>query len=235
MPPLALLAGGLATRLRPTTTKIPKAMLEVAGEPFIAHVLRLLRREGVLNIVICSGYLGDQIESYVGNGAEFGCQVRYSTDGEQLLGTGGALRKALPLLDEHFFVMYGDTYLDITFRPVYESFLQARMPALMTVLRNSNRWDKSNVEFADNVIKDYNKVRRTHNMQHIDYGLGVVDARAFRSLPENVPFDLAGFYGDLAARGQLAGYEVNKRFYELGSPAGLAEAAAYFSNKLQFG
>lgn len=235
MPPLALLAGGLATRLRPVTTKIPKAMVEVAGEPFIAHLLRLLRRERVLNVVICTGYLGEQIKSYVGDGAEFGCQVRYSSDGAQLLGTGGALRKALPLLQDHFFVMYGDTYLDIEFGPVYEAFRKARMPALMTVLKNADRWDKSNVEFADNIIRHYDKVRRTQDMQYIDYGLGVVNARAFESLPENVSFDLADFYRDLTERGQLAGYEVNKRFYELGSPAGLAETAAYFSSKLQLG
>jgi NDP-sugar pyrophosphorylase family protein len=129
MLPLALLAGGLATRLRPITEKIPKSMVEVAGEPFIAHQLRLLVREGVTDVVICSGYLDEQIEAFVGNGDSFGCRVRYSPDGIEPLGTGGALRRALPLLGERFTVTYGDSYLDTRFRPVYEAFCRSGLPA----------------------------------------------------------------------------------------------------------
>jgi MurNAc alpha-1-phosphate uridylyltransferase len=134
MPPLALLAGGLATRLRPVTETIPKSMVQVAGEPFICHQLRVLAREGVSDLVICTGYLGGQIESFVGDGSRFACHVRYSADGDKPLGTGGALRRALPLLGEHFLVMYGDSYLVTPIRPVYEAFRRSRMPALMTVL-----------------------------------------------------------------------------------------------------
>jgi NDP-sugar pyrophosphorylase family protein len=233
MPPLALLAGGMATRLRPVTNLVPKSMVLVAGEPFIAHQLRLLRRERITDIIICTGYLGEQISAFVGDGSRFGCQVRYAADGDRQLGTGGALRQALPLFGEHFFVMYGDSYFDIAFLPVYETFMRAGYPALMTVFRNANRWDTSNAEFADGIIKRYDKVNRTPVMQYIDYGLGVLSAVALARWPMSTPFDLAELYGDLTERGQLAGYEVRERFYEIGSPAGLAETAAHLSAELQ--
>jgi NDP-sugar pyrophosphorylase family protein len=233
LPSLALLAGGLATRLRPITNIVPKSMVVVAGEPFIAHLLRLLRRESITKIVICTGHLGDQIKDFVGDGARFGCRVYYSADGDRLLGTGGALRQALPLLGENFFVMYGDSYLNIAFRPVYETFLRSGLPALMTVLRNADRWDASNVEFADSIVRCYDKVNRTPAMRYIDYGLSVLTASTIARWPTSTPFDLADLYRDLAERRQLVGYEVYERFYEIGSPAGLAETAAHLSTSPQ--
>jgi NDP-sugar pyrophosphorylase family protein len=227
MPALALLAGGLATRLRPITEKIPKSMVEVAGEPFIAHQLRLLVREGVSDVVICTGYHGEQIEAYVGDGSTFACHVRYSADGDKPLGTGGALRRALPLLGERFLVMYGDSYLNTHFRSVCEAFSSAGLPALMTVFRNEGRWDTSNVEFADGIVRRYDKLNRTPAMHYIDYGLGVLEAGVVREYPEGAAFDLAELYGGLAGRGMLAGYEIRERFYEIGSPAGLAETDAF--------
>lgn len=223
MPPLALLAGGLATRLRPITEKIPKSMVQVAGEPFISHQLRLLAREGVSDVVVCTGYLGEQIEAYVGDGSRFACHVRYSADGDKPLGTGGALRRALPLLGERFLVMYGDSYLNTRFRSVYEAFCSCGLPALMTVFRNEGRWDSSNVEFADGIVRRYDKLNRTPAMHYIDYGLGILDASVVRVCPESTAFDLAELYGGLAGRGMLGGYEIRERFYEIGSPAGLAE------------
>jgi NDP-sugar pyrophosphorylase family protein len=227
MPPLALLAGGLATRLRPITETIPKSMVQVAGEPFIGHQLRLLAREGISDVVICTGYLGEQIEAYVGNGSRFGCHVRYSADGDRPLGTGGALRLALPLLGERFLVMYGDSYLNTHFRPVYEAFCSCGLPALMTVFRNESRWESSNVEFADGIVRSYDKLNRTPAMHYIDYGLGVLDAGVVRECAEGTAFDLAELYGGLAGRGMLAGYEIRERFYEIGSPAGLTETDAF--------
>jgi len=229
MPPLALLAGGLATRLQPITTAVPKSMVEVAGCPFIAHQLRLLARNGITDVVVCIGHLGEQIEAYVGDGRAFGCRVRYVSDGAQPLGTGGALRHALHLLGEQFFVMYGDSYLDIDFRAIYEAFLRARRPALMTVFQNGGRWDASNVEFVDGVIRRYDKVNRTPSMQHIEYGLHVLTAPVLAERPLGEPFDLADLSRELLARGLLAGYEVDKRFHEIGSPAGLAETNTYLS------
>jgi len=232
MPPLALLAGGLATRLRTVTTALAKSMVQVAGEPFIAHQLRLLHRNGIADVVVCIAHLGEQIRSFVGDGARFGCRVRYAEDGARPLGTGGALRQAAPLLGPHFFVMYGDSYLDIPFRPVYEAFRGAGRSALMTVFRNDGQWDASNIEFVDGVIRRYDKVNRTADMHHIDYGLGVISADALAALPVDAAFDLADLYRDLVGRRELTGFEVAQRFYEIGSPVGLAETDAYLRSVL---
>jgi NDP-sugar pyrophosphorylase family protein len=223
LPSLALLAGGLATRLLPLTETIPKSMILVAGEPFIAHQLRLLAREGVTDVVICSGYLGEQIEAFVSDGGKFGCRVRFSPDGDKPLGTGGALRRALPMLGECFMVMYGDSYLDTRFRLAYKAFRRSALPALMTVFRNEHRWDTSNVEFVDGRILRYDKLCQSPAMLHIDYGLGILSADVVRARPLETAFDLADLYHELVKRRLLAGYEVRERFYEIGSRAGLAE------------
>jgi NDP-sugar pyrophosphorylase family protein len=153
--------------------------------------------------------------------------VRYSADGYRPLGTGGALRRALPLLGERFLAMYGDSYLNTCFRAVYEAFCGCGLPALMTVFRNEGRWDTSNVEFTDGIVRRYDKLNRTPAMHYIDYGLGVLDAGVVRVWPDGTAFDLAELYGDLAGHGMLAGYEIRERFYEIGSPAGLAETEAF--------
>jgi NDP-sugar pyrophosphorylase family protein len=227
LPPLALLAGGLAMRLRPITETVPKAMLEVAGEPFIAHQLRLLRREGIRDVVLCTGFLSERIEAFVRDGAAFGLQVRYSRDGPVPLGTGGAIKQALPLLSDPFFVMYGDSYLDTRFRPPYEALLSSQKPALMVVYRNEGRWDTSNVDFADGTVRRYDKRRHGPEMRYIDYGLALLRPAAFDRLASVDHFDLADLYYDLAAHGELAGYEVGERFYEIGSPDGLKETDAF--------
>lgn len=233
LPSLALLAGGLATRLRPITTTIPKSMVEVAGEPFIAHQLRLLVREGITDAVICAGYLGEQIEAFVGDGTSFGCHVRYSYDGKELQGTGGALARALPYLGGRCFVMYGDSYLDTPFRSIYETFLNTGLPALMTVFQNKGQWDASNIEFADGVIRRYDKVNRTPEMHYIDYGLSVLNTSIVSEWMPKGRFDLADLYRDLVDRHLLAGYEVPNRFYEIGSPTGLKETDALLRAKMQ--
>src|SRR5436190_7833925 len=153
MPPLALLAGGLATRLGDLTKQVPKAMVEVAGEPFIAHQLQLLRRERVPRVVICAAYLAEQIQAYVGDGSRFGLSVTYKIDGPKLLGTGGALRAALPELGDEFLVMYGDSWLDTAYAAVVEAFSNSGQPALMTVFRNEGQWDTSNVLFEPGRIR----------------------------------------------------------------------------------
>jgi len=226
MPPVALLAGGLATRLRPLTEQVPKAMLEVAGQPFIAHQLRLLRRERVSRVVICSGYLAEHIEAYVGDGSRFGLSVSYKIDGPKLLGTGGALRAALDQLGDEFLVMYGDSWLDISYAPVVDAFRASGQPALMTVFRNEGQWDISNVWFEGGRIRLYDKRERVPQMHHIDWGLGAVRAEALTARPANEPFDLAEVYSDLSRTGRLAGYEVATRFYEIGSAEGLRETDA---------
>jgi NDP-sugar pyrophosphorylase family protein len=226
MPALALLAGGLATRLHPLTERVPKAMLPVAGEPFIAHQLRLLRRERISRVVICAGYLAEQIAAYVGDGSRFGLSVEYNIDGPRLLGTGGALRGALEKLGTEFLVMYGDSWLDTAYAPIVETFRGSGQPALMTVFRNDGQWDTSNVWFEDGRIRLYSKRERLPQMRHIDWGLSIVKAEALAAQPANEPFDLAEVYSDLSRAGKLAGYQVTTRFYEIGSTAGLTETDA---------
>ena len=226
-PVVAILAGGLATRLGALTASVPKSMVQVAGEPFISHQLRGLSRQGFCEVVICTGHLGEVIEDFVGDGSAFGCRVRHSLDGERSLGTGGALRQALPLLGETFLVIYGDSYLRAPLRPVWEYFVDSGKSALMTVFRNENQWGQSNVEFRDGEIQSYDKTAPSPSMQHIDYGAGCIRAEALSAFaPAGRPFDLASFYTAMLERRQLAAYEVAERFYEIGSPAGLAETDA---------
>jgi len=229
--PVAILAGGLAKRLRPITETIPKALVNIAGAPFLAHQLRLLHSAGLRRIIICAGYLGEMIEAEMGDGTRFGLQIDYSFDGPRLLGTGGALKKALPLLGRRFLVLYGDSYLPIDYRNAAFAFAAADKGGLMTVFRNQGRWDASNVQFEAGQILRYDKKQRAPEMHHIDYGLGILRADALAPWPDDEPFDLADVYRCLLSENQLAGYEVTKRFYEIGSPEGLAELDAFLRNQ----
>jgi len=227
MLPVAILAGGLATRLRPVTEKIPKALIEINGEPFLAHQLRLLSARGIRRVTLCVGYLGEMLEAYAGDGSRFGLEVTYSPDGPQLRGTAGAVAHARPLLGESFFVLYGDSYLPCDYGAVERAFLASGKTALMTVHHNRNQWDTSNVRFEDGRILAYDKKARTPEMRHIDYGLGVFHASAFNRIPERGAHDLADLYRELLESGDLAGFEVEQRFYETGSLAGIRELAEY--------
>jgi NDP-sugar pyrophosphorylase family protein len=223
MPVMALLSGGLATRLRPITETLPKSLVTVGGEPFVGHQLRLLAREGFQQVVLMCGFLGEQIKDFVGDGRQYGLDVTYSFDGDTLRGTGGAIRKALPLLGERFMVMYGDSWLPTRYRPVWEFFLQSGKPGLMTIFENNDQWDKSNVEFERGAILRYDKQQVTPAMRYIDYGLGAFAASVFAAWDENEVFDLATVQHKLVTEGQLAGFQVYERFYEIGSHAGLHE------------
>lgn len=228
MLPVAILAGGLATRLRPITETIPKALVDVAGKPFIVRQLSYLREQGISHAVLCIGYLGDMVRDVVGSGESFGLEVSYSEDGPNLLGTGGALAKAIPLLGDDFFVLYGDSFLPVNFSAVLDAYEKSKRPALMTVLKNQNQWDKSNVLFVDGRLLEYNKREPRAEMTYIDYGLGVVSASVLKQRPVGQSFDLADVYQDLSLQGQLAGLEVHERFYEIGSNTGLKETEDYF-------
>jgi NDP-sugar pyrophosphorylase family protein len=229
--PVAILAGGLATRLKPITETIAKSLVDVAGKPFIVRQLDYLRGQGVTRVVLCVGFLGEQIEAVIGNGSASGISVTYSQDWPRLMGTGGALKQALPLLGSEFLVLYGDSYLPIDFASVEEAFLSSGKPALMTVQRNADMWDKSNVLFLDNVIVEYNKRAPTPGMKYIDYGLGAISSQVLAKEDTGRPFDLADIYHQLSISGELAGYEVHERFYEIGSHRGLADAVDYFRSK----
>jgi NDP-sugar pyrophosphorylase family protein len=227
MPTVAILVGGYATRLYPVTKTIPKAMLRVAGKPFIAHQLALLKKNGITKVVICSGYLSEQIENFIGDGKQFGLSINFSVDGEKPLGTGGAIKKALPLLEDAFFVMYGDTYLTIDFKSISDLFLSQNKKGLMTVLRNKDQWDKSNIVLKNGKIIKYDKKEKTLDMEYIDYGLSMLRKSAFDEIGAEEVFDLAEVYKSLIEKGQMIGYEVKNRFYEIGSAQGLAETEEY--------
>ena len=225
-PRLALLAGGLATRLRPVTDTLPKSLVPIAGEPFLAHQLRRFRANGLREIVICTGHLGNQIEDFAGDGSGFGLEIAYSHDGNQPLGTGGALRSALPLLGSSFLATCGDSWLTEPIEPVWRAFLHCAKPALMTVFRNNNKWAASNVDFREGAVLRYDKTHASPGLQYIDYGLEALDASviANRIAPS---FDLSEVWSGLAEYGLLAGLETAKRFYEIGTIPGLRETEAY--------
>jgi len=227
--PIAILAGGLATRMHPVTERIPKALLDVHGKPFMVRQLECLRRHGVTQVVACVGHLGEMIYETIGDGNAFGVEVRYSFDGERLRGTGGALYNALPMLGARFFVLYGDSYLDCDYSQVEEAFLVCDKLGLMTLFRNENKWDKSNVLFRDGIIKRYDKKSPTQDMKYIDYGLGVLSAEAFEAFREQSVLDLSAIYMHLISQNSMAGLEMQQRFYEIGSPSGLEATRRYFT------
>jgi NDP-sugar pyrophosphorylase family protein len=208
---------------------VPKALVEVAGRPFVEHQLALLARHGVRRVVLCVGHLGEQVERHVADGSRFGLEVAFSFEKPRLLGTAGALRYALPLVGDRFFVLYGDAYLPCAYRVVGERFNSAGKAALMTVFRNADRWDRSNVEFANGVIVRYDKRVHEPSMHHIDYGLGVLSRAAIELVPAGQPYDLERLYQRLLERGELVGFEVYERFYEVGSFSGIRDLSAYLS------
>ncbi len=229
--PVAILAGGLATRLRPLTDRTPKSLLTVAGRPFVFHQLDLLREQGVRRVVLCLGHLGEQIRAAVESALPPGLCVSYSFDAPLLLGTGGALRQALPLLGEEFFVLNGDSYLPCSLEPIQAAYRKARRPALMTVMRNDNRWDRSNVLFRDGELLAYDKRASRPDMSHIDFGLAVLSRKVLDPYPPAQPIDLAEVFHYLALHGELAAFEVAERFYEIGSPQGLKDAERFLSRR----
>jgi N-acetyl-alpha-D-muramate 1-phosphate uridylyltransferase len=229
IPPVAILAGGLGTRLGELTKAVPKALIEVNGEPFIAHQLRLLRRNGVDRVVLCVSHLGEAIRGFVRDGSAFDLRVDYSYDGPVLLGTAGAIRQAQPLLGEQFFILYGDSYLPCDYAAVANSFQASGKSGLMTVFRNEGRWDSSNVEYSDGQIAAYDKKNRTPRMEFIDYGLGLLRAEALARIPDGQPFDLAQLYQDLLHDDELAAFEVKMRFYEIGSREGIQDLSNYLA------
>jgi NDP-sugar pyrophosphorylase family protein len=231
MLPIAIVAGGLGTRLHPITTTIPKALVELNGEPFIAHQLRLLRANQIEQAVVCAGYLGEMIRESIGKGQALGVRVDYAFDGPILRGTAGAIKNALPLLGEAFFVLYGDSYLPCDYGAVQRAFVESGKQGLMTVFQNEGLWDRSNVEFGNGAIVAYEKTNPTARMHHIDYGLGVFRSSAFREIPDGVTYDLVAIYQDLLKQGQLAGFEVKQRFYEIGSFQGMKATAKFLAQQ----
>jgi N-acetyl-alpha-D-muramate 1-phosphate uridylyltransferase len=229
-PPVIILAGGLGTRISPMYPDLPKALIPINNEPFIVHQLRLLARESVNEVILCVGHLSDQLRDYVGAGKDFGINVSYSYDGDKLLGTGGAVLKAMQNTSGSFAVLYGDSYLDTSFSSIKKAFYESKKLGLMTVYKNNNQWDKSNILCESGLVVAYNKKEPGPDMQFIDYGLSIFDHEAFKGFA-NKPFDLSEVFSSLINKKQLAAYRVKDRFYEIGSPSGLEALRTYLSSK----
>tara|TARA_B110000503_G_C7168775_1_gene423245 strand:+ start:1113 stop:1826 length:714 start_codon:yes stop_codon:yes gene_type:complete len=231
MLPIAILAGGLATRLHPITENRPKSLINIAGKPFIAHQLEYLSKQGFSNVVLCLGFLGEKICEFVGDGSRWRLNVMYSQDGPNLLDTGGAIKKALPLLGDEFFILYGDSYLPINFFDIEKFYKASSQRGLMTIYRNGDKLDTNNVDFEDGQIIEYNKELCRPGMTHIDYGLGLIHRSVFDAYNDNHRFSLSQVYNDLSLAGDLYGYEIFQRFYEIGSRQGIIDTNAFLSNK----
>ena len=229
-----ILAGGLATRMRPLTEQIPKSLLPVEGDrPFVDYQLQYLREQGIEEAVFCIGYKGEMIRQYVGEGSSWSLKVQYADEGKDLRGTGGALRLAFDhgFLKEKFFVVYGDSFLPIDFRKVWEAFgTNSESTALMTVMENSNQWDQSNACYSQGKVPLYDKriQPKPAEMKFIDYGLSILERTTVREcIPSQGKFDLADVFHTLSLQGKLAGYLVHERFYEIGSFQGLDDFKKY--------
>jgi N-acetyl-alpha-D-muramate 1-phosphate uridylyltransferase len=227
--PVAILAGGLASRLHPLTQQLPKALLPIAGRPFIFHQLEWLKREGIRRVVLCVGHLGDQIQAAVEDGRTWGLTIEYSFDGPDLLGTGGALRQALELLGDEFFVVHGDSYAACSLCDIESAYRAAGQPALMTVLHNDNRWDKSNVLFRHGRLIEYGKQSDRSDMTHIDFGVSILSREAFHPYMTSRIFDLAELYRSLSLSGRLSAFQVSNRFYEIGSFGGIRDTEEFMT------
>jgi NDP-sugar pyrophosphorylase family protein len=223
MLPVVILAGGLATHMRPLTRNMPKSMIDVNGKPFIHYQLSLLRRRGVRRVLLCVGFMGEAIKQYAGDGSQYNMELEYYFDGDTLLGTGGAIKHIGESLPEEFFVLHGDFYLDIDYKKIADTWTKSGKDALLTVFRNESKWDTSNVVFANGQIIRYSKKNKTESMHYIDWGLSIFKKKVFRPFPSNSAFDLAKVYEKLASEYRLFGYEVFYRFFEIGSPRGLAD------------
>ena len=218
---VVILAGGLGTRLRPLTLEKPKSMIEIEGKPFLQYQIELLRRQGVEDIVLCIGYLGEKIEEYFGDGRKFGVRIKYSRE-EKPLGTAGALKKAENLLEDPFFTLYGDSYLFADLKAIYAWFMERTKLALMTVYKNYDRYDRSNTVIEGEFVKKYDKRNKTSDMIYIEYGLNLFRKKVLDLIPDK-PYGLEDLFPRLAEMKELLAYEVFERFYEIGSPKGLYE------------
>jgi NDP-sugar pyrophosphorylase family protein len=222
-PTVMILAGGLGTRLGALYEKTPKSLVKVADAPFIDHQLRLLARKGASTVILLLAHLGDQIADFVKDGCQYKLKVQYSYDGETLLGTGGAIKKALTLVSHEFAVIYGDSYLDLDCMAAYKAFRASGTQALMTVLHNENRWGKSNVAFANGLVQKYGSGHQGDQLNYIDYGFSILSKTAFAGFDHSQSLDLSVVFQDLIDKQMLAGFEVTRRFYEIGSLQGLQE------------
>jgi NDP-sugar pyrophosphorylase family protein len=232
MLPVVILAGGLGTRLVEVTgDALPKVLVPVAGRPFIDWKLDELARHGAADVLLLIGHHADTIRDHVGDGARFGLRVDCLVDGDRLLGTGGAIRRALPRLPDAFWVTYGDSLVEVDLAVGESAFATRHTLGLMTVWRNRGELGPSNALVRDGLVVEYAKQPTPARAEHIDYGMLILTAAPFAAEPEDHAFDLAAVLSELAAAGGLAALEVTTRFYDIGDPAALRETEAYLSRR----
>lgn len=227
---VVVLMGGLGTRLKEYTKQCPKPLVEVMGKPFFDYQLTLMAEQGFCRFLFLIGYRAEMIEEYYGDGSRFGVTIEYCYDGEKLLGTGGAVRRAYDKLEHDFMLIYGDSFMDIDFEETlyrYETGKACGGRALMTVLQNNDDFDKSNVVVKDGKILLYDKHHPTPEMDFIDYGVGMYEKSLFADYQAEEAFDVAEIQHRLSKEGKLTAHVVTRRFYEIGSPASLAEFKDY--------
>ena len=218
---MVILAGGMATRLGPVTQEIPKSMICFNGKPFLEYQIELLRSSGITDLVLCVGHLCEQIQEYFGDGSRFGVNIKYSIEKDKLLGTGGALKMAEPLLEEEFLLMYGDSFLLLDYQEIMNRFRNSDKQGLMVAYKNDDCYDCSNVVVEDNLVKIYDKKQKTPDMVYIDEGLLALKKPALSLIPEKEVVPLENLLCHLVEQKQLLAFETNQRFYEIGSHAGI--------------
>lgn len=219
-----VLAGGLATRMRPQTLRVPKSLLPVAGRAFVDWQLERLAQSGFDQVVMCVAHLGDQIRAHVGDGSRFGLRVAWSEEGPNLLGTAGAVRVALPLLAPEFLLTYGDSFLPFDYAaPLRVLGAHADCDGVLAIFKNDGQWDASNVHYSSGWVVRYEKGASDPAFDHIDYGAMALRRGVIEAFSEGVPLGLDAVQADLATRKRLRAFVARERFYEIGSPAGLAD------------
>jgi NDP-sugar pyrophosphorylase family protein len=223
----AILAGGLGTRLKPLTGTVPKAMVPVNGRPFLEYEIELLKKSGVRDIVLCVGHFGEKIREHFREGKAFGVRIRYSSDGKKLLGPIGGLKMAEEFLDDAFFVTYGDAYLRIGYRTMMETLIESQALGLMAVYRNNGKYGKSDVVVRDGQVVEYDKKAGKPEMVWINFGVSALRKTALKGVKEGEFLDEESFYKSLIRKRQLLSFEVDERFYEIGSPTGLDEFSKF--------
>jgi NDP-sugar pyrophosphorylase family protein len=229
---IVIIAGGLGSRLGKLTQKVPKALIKIDKKPFIYYQLNQLSKQGFKKVVICVGYLGDKIKKYVGSGKKFNLNIKYSHENKKLLGTAGCIRKAIPLLEDNFFVTYGDTYLPVNFKNIQKSFEKQNAKALITVYKNYNKLASSNVCFKGKNIF-YQKNSKSKKMNFIEYGVSIFSKEIFIESKFKNLSDLSDMLSFLSKIKKLKHHVVKKRFYEIGSNAGLKETKNYLKYSIQ--
>ncbi len=218
--PVFLLAGGAGTRIASMYAGTPKCLIDIHGKPFLSYVLENIKRFGFNRVVILAGHLSQPIIDYAGDGASFGLNIQYSLDGAQLLGTGGAIRKALPFAEDDFVVSYADSYLDYDWSPIVDHYFRSGSQSLVSIYKNDDATDKSNIIFKDGKIVSYCKKNQTPDHNYIDWGVSVFSKKTFTQCPEN-SWDLSNYLLDRIAQNALDGFAVPQKYFEIGTPHAL--------------